>query len=124
MLTGTLPAHSHRPSTNRIDRARRSQGCVPMRTARFWTVVATRWLTSAARRLRVLQRRGDRVEVPEVLDLQRRRVALDLAGHLVEVEVGLGRLRTAAVRGEQALLAGLLVVGQQLLLQLRREILE
>ena len=26
MLTGTLPAHSHRPSTNRIDAVRRTQG--------------------------------------------------------------------------------------------------
>jgi hypothetical protein len=26
MLTGTLPAYSHRPSTNRIDAVRRTQG--------------------------------------------------------------------------------------------------
>src|ERR671914_743974 len=64
----------------------------------------------------------ERLEAPEVLDLEVRRVTLELLGRVVELEVLLGGLLAAAVLGEQTLLGGLLVVGQQLLLQLGRQV--
>src|SRR5918997_2937028 len=118
-LTGTRPAHSQRARTSTSERTRRARGPVTALTTRTGTKEGT---ASATRPLDVLQCFLERVEVPEVLDVQRLGVALDLAGGLVELEVFLGRLTTPAVLREQPLLCGLLVVGQYLLFLLGREV--
>src|SRR5918997_3457486 len=118
-LTGTRPAHSQRPRTSTTERTRRALGPVSALTTRTGTKEGT---ASATRPLDVLQCFLEWFEVPEILDVQRLGVTLDLAGGLVELEVFLGRLTTPAVLREQALLGGLLVVGQYLLFLLGREV--
>src|ERR671913_706222 len=118
-LIATRPAHSQRARTRRTERTRRVRGSVTTLTTRAGTKEGT---ASAARPLDVLHRFLEWVQVPEVLDVQRRGVVLDLAGGMVELEVLLGRLTTPTVLREQALLGGLLVVGQYLLFQLGREV--
>src|SRR5919112_4715925 len=118
-LTGTRPAHSHRARTSTSERTRRARGPVIALTTRKGTKEG---IASTARPLDVLQCFLEWFEVPEVLDVQCRGVALNLAGGLVELDVFLGRLTTPAVLREQALLGGLLVVGQYLLFLLGREV--
>ena len=132
MLTGTRPAHSHRANTNRIDAVRSTQGRpaqAAMRPARWPLPAATRparLSTDVATQLpdcsTLLTAASSCVEAPEVLDLEARRVALELAGLAVEREVvARGRL-AAAVLGEQALLDALPVVRHELLLELGRQV--
>src|ERR687894_1187042 len=118
-LTGTRPAHSQRARTSTIERTRRVRGPVTALTTRTGRGEGT---ASAARPLDVLQRFLEWCEVPEVLDVQRLRVALNLAGGLVELDVFPGRLTPPAVLREQTLLGGLLVVGQYLPFLLGREV--
>src|ERR671912_2999228 len=118
-LTGTRPAHSHRARTSTSERTRRARGPVTALTTRKGTKEG---IASAARPLDVLHRFLEWVEVPEVLDVQRRRIVLDLAGGMVELEVLPCRLTAPAVLREQVLLGSLLVIGQYLLFQLGRDI--
>src|SRR5215213_1843070 len=103
-LIATRPAHSQRARTRRTERTRRVRGSVTALTTRTGTKEGT---ASAARPLDVLHRFLEWLEVPEILDIQRRGIVLDLAGGMVELEV---------------LLGSLLVVGQYLLFQLGRDI--
>src|SRR5919112_1447741 len=100
-LTGTRPAHSHRARTSTSERTRRARGPVTALTTRKGTKGGT---ASAARPLDVLQRFLEWFEVPEVLDVQCLRIALDLASGLVELDVFLGRLTAPAILREQTLL--------------------
>src|SRR5918994_7535774 len=98
-LTGTRPAHSQRARTSTSERTRRAWGPVTALTTRTGTKEG---IASAARALvDVLQRRLEWFEVPEVLNVQCLRVALNLAGGLVELDVFLGRLTAPAVLREQ-----------------------
>src|SRR5918997_296012 len=105
-LTGIRPAHSQRARTSTIERTRRARGPVTALTTRTGTKED---IASAARPLDVLQRFLEWCEVPEVLDVQRLGVALDLACCLVELDVFLGRLTPPAVLREETLLGSLLV---------------
>src|SRR5918995_2743930 len=118
-LTGTRPAHSQKTRTSSTERTRRARGPVTALTTPTGTKEG---MASAARPLDVLHRFLEWVQVPEVLDVQRRGVVLDLAGGMVELEVLPCRLRAPAVLREQVLLGSLLVVGQYLLFQLGRDI--
>src|SRR5215212_10791531 len=64
----------------------------------------------------------ERPEVPKVLHLERRRVAGDLAREVEELDIGLGGVRASAC-GRQAFgLRDFLVVGNDLALELLREV--
>src|SRR5918996_3300291 len=62
------------------------------------------------------------IEVPKVLDLEGIGVTLQLTGKAVELEVFLCYLASPTVLREQSFLGALLVVGQELLLQLGRDV--
>src|SRR5688500_7282377 len=134
-LTGIRPPSSQSPRTRAIEPARssavRAAGDMPSHAPGWRAAPAagaarplpvTGWCSSPALASRA-ERGLEWPEVPEVLDVQCRGIALDLSDEAVELEVGPCRLLAAAVGGEDALLAGLLVVGDNLLLELWLEIL-
>src|SRR5688572_19555363 len=135
-LTGIRPPSSQSARTRAIDPARssavRAAGEMPSH-APGWRAapaagaarplpVTGGWCSSSA--LASRSEGGlERPEIPEVLDVQGRGIALDLSDEAVELEVGPCRLLAATIGGENALLAGLLEVRDDLLLELRLEVI-
>src|SRR5688572_22748206 len=108
-LTGQRPASSHRPKNKA-----KEPSCQPRRPAAP--------LVRVKRLLYFGEGRLERRQVPEALHLEVG--ALQRARQVEELQVVLRRARAAAVVREDAVLHALLEVGQDLLLELGRQILQ
>src|SRR5688572_29280706 len=109
---GTRPATSHAPQNSTMDASRHhriwwrlraaSPGWAAMRAAMGSSSLASIPCKPRLLRADLGERLVQRLEGPEILDLEARRIAFDLAGQGIELEIVLGRLLIAAIVGEHA----------------------
>src|SRR5262245_58123854 len=122
------PAISQAPHNSAIDSRRQRHAWSPDAAASAPGATGDAWAPASSSKRAVngypgldaaelVERPVERPEVPEILGLQRRRVALELTGHAVEAEVVLHRGLAAAVVWEGARGHRFLVVGDDFRLQ-------